>query len=145
MRTLHYFSDANKKYRIAYETQEIYAPLAQRLGIKEWQDELEDYAFKIVNPEIRKSIKERLNYLNKKDETIIDDIKQSLEKLLTKEGIDSNIEGRLKNPYSIWLKIPYESEGKYAGNFEFTYNSAEGMPRSEIIRPTKQISKSSGF
>ena len=40
--------------------------------------------------------------------------------------------------YSIWLKIPYESEGKYAGNFEFTYNSAEGMPRSEIIRPVEK-------
>ena len=105
MRTLHYFKDANKKYRIAYETQEIYAPLAQRLGIKEWQDELEDYAFKVVNPDVRKSIIERLNYLNKKDETIIDDINISLEKLLNKEGIDVKIEGRLKNPYSIWLKI----------------------------------------
>ena len=105
MRTLHYFKDNNKKYRIAYETQEIYAPLAQRLGIKEWQDELEDYSFKIVNPDARNSIIERLNYLNKKDESIIDDIRYSLQLLLNKEGINSKVEGRLKNPYSIWLKI----------------------------------------
>tara|TARA_Y100000590_G_scaffold337398_1_gene384350 strand:- start:6963 stop:9092 length:2130 start_codon:yes stop_codon:yes gene_type:complete len=105
MRTLHYFKDANKKYRIAYETQEIYAPLAQRLGIKEWQDELEDYSFNVINPDARKSIIERLNYLNKKDETIIDDIRYSLKNILNVEGLESNVEGRLKNPYSIWLKI----------------------------------------
>ena len=103
MRTLHYFKDANKKYRIAYETQEIYAPLAQRLGIKEWQDELEDYSFNVINPDARKSIIERLNYLNKKDETIIDDIRYSLKNILNVEGLESNVEGRLKNPYSIWL------------------------------------------
>ena len=105
MRTLHHFKDNNKKYRIAFETQEVYVPLAQKLGIKEWQDELEDYSFEIINRDARKSILERLNYLNKKDETIIDDIKNSLKKLLDKEGIQSRIEGRLKNPYSIWLKI----------------------------------------
>ena len=49
MRTLHFFKDNNKKYKIAHETQEIYAPLAQRLGIKEWQDELEDYSFNFIN------------------------------------------------------------------------------------------------
>ena len=105
MRTLHFFHDNNKKYRIAYETQEIYAPLAQRLGIKEWQDELEDSAFGIVNPDARKSILERLNYLNKRDESIIDNVRKSLQKTLSKEGIKSKIDGRLKNPYSIWLKI----------------------------------------
>ena len=105
MRTLHFFDDNNKKYKIAYETQEIYAPLAQRLGIKEWQDELEDLSFNIISPDIRKSIIERLNYLNKKDEFIIEDITLSLNKLLTKEDVKSSITGRLKTPYSIWLKI----------------------------------------
>ena len=105
MRTLHFIKDNIKKYRIAYETQEIYAPLAQRLGIKEWQDELEDYSFKFINSDARNSIIERLNYLNKRDKSIIDDIKNSLLRLLDKEGIKSEVEGRLKNPYSIWLKI----------------------------------------
>ena len=105
MRTLHYFKDNNKKYKIAYETQEIYAPLAQRLGIREWQDELEDLSFSIINPDIRKSIIERLNYLNKKDESIIDDISQNINNLLKKEDLNSNIIGRLKTPFSIWLKI----------------------------------------
>ena len=98
MRTLHFIKDNNKRFRIAYETQEIYAPLAQRLGIKEWQDELEDYSFKIVNPDARNSIVERLSYLNKRDKSIIDDIKYALQVLLDKEGIKSKVEGRLKNP-----------------------------------------------
>lgn len=105
MRTLHYFNDINKKYKIAHETQEIYAPLAERLGIKEWQSELEEYSFGTINPDARNSIIERLNYLNKKDESIIDDIKSAISELLIKEGLDSIVEGRLKNPYSIWLKI----------------------------------------
>ena len=105
MRTLHHFDDMNKKYRIAFETQEVYVPLAQKLGIKEWQDELEDYSFQIINSDARNSIIERLNYLNKKDETIIDDIQNNLKNLLEKENIKSKVEGRLKKPYSIWLKI----------------------------------------
>ena len=81
MRTLHHFDDMNKKYRIAFETQEVYVPLAQKLGIKEWQDELEDYSFQIINSDARNSIIERLNYLNKKDETIIDDIQNQFQKI----------------------------------------------------------------
>ena len=75
MRTLNFLDDDNKKTNISLETLEVYAPLAQRLGMKEWQDELEDLAFKIINPEARQSILDRLEYLKSKDENFIDEIR----------------------------------------------------------------------
>ena len=105
MRTIDFLDDEDKILRISFETQEIYAPLAQRLGIREWQDQLEDLAFKKINPEARSSIVDRFNYLNKKDENIIDDIKNELKKLLLEENINCEILGRIKSPYSIWNKI----------------------------------------
>ena len=82
-----------------------FSPLAQRLGMKEWQDELEDLAFKSINPEARKSVIDRLNYLNSNDENIIDEIRYELKKNLVNEDINCNIDGRIKSAYSIWNKI----------------------------------------
>ena len=84
MRTLNFLDDDNKKINISLETLEVYAPLAQRLGMKEWQDELEDLAFKIINPEARQSILDRLEYLKSKDENIIDEIRYDLKKIFLK-------------------------------------------------------------
>ena len=81
MRTLEYIDNRNKKLSTAIETLEVYTPLAQRLGMKEWQDELEDLSFKTINPEARNSILDRLNYLNDKDENIVDEIRYELKKL----------------------------------------------------------------
>ena len=105
MRTLNFLDDDNKKINISLETLEVYAPLAQRLGMKEWQDELEDLAFKIINPEARQSILDRLEYLKSKDENIIDEIRYDLKKIFLKEDIFCKIEGRIKSPFSIWNKI----------------------------------------
>ena len=105
MRTIDFIDDSDKILRIAHETQEIYAPLAQRLGMREWQEELEDLAFKKINPEARSSVLDRLEYLNKKDENIIDDISYELKKIFLAENIRCEIHGRLKTPLSIWNKI----------------------------------------
>ncbi len=105
MRTLNFIFDENKKTNTALETLEVYAPLAQRLGMKEWQDELEDLSFKIINNDARKSIIDRLEYLKSKDENIIDEIRYDLKKNFLQEDISCNIEGRIKTPYSIWNKI----------------------------------------
>ncbi|MDC0192929.1 bifunctional (p)ppGpp synthetase/guanosine-3',5'-bis(diphosphate) 3'-pyrophosphohydrolase [Pelagibacteraceae bacterium] len=105
MRTIDYIIDYDKKINIALETLEIFAPIAQRLGMKEWQDELEDLSFKMINPEARKSVIDRLNYLNEKDENIVDEIRYELKKKLLKEDINCKIDGRIKSPYSIWNKI----------------------------------------
>ena len=66
MRTISFIKDDKKRIDIAMETLEIFSPLAQRLGMKEWQDELEDLSFKLINPEARKSIIDRLDYLKSK-------------------------------------------------------------------------------
>lgn len=105
MRTIDYIKEHNKKISISLETLEIYSPLAQRLGMREWQEELEDLSFKIVNPEAHNSIKERLDYLNSKDANIVEDIRYELKKIFLGENIECNIIGRLKSPYSIWNKI----------------------------------------
>ena len=105
MRTIHFIDNNNKKTNIALETLEVFSPLAQRLGMKEWQDELEDLSFQIINPDARKSILDRLEYLKSKDENIIDEIRYELKKIFLKEDIFCKIEGRIKSPFSIWNKI----------------------------------------
>ena len=105
MRTIKFIKDENKRIDISMETLEIFSPLAQRLGMKEWQDELEDLAFQSINPEARKSVIDRLNYLNSNDENIIDEIRYDLKKNLISEDINCNIDGRIKSAYSIWNKI----------------------------------------
>ena len=105
MRTLDYLKDESKKIKIALETQEIFAPLAQRLGMRDWQEQLEDLAFKKINPEARSSIVDRLKYLNSYDENIIEDIRYELKKLFLSQDIKCSIYGRIKSPFSIWNKI----------------------------------------
>ncbi len=105
MRTLRFLKDERKKINISIETLEIYAPLAQRLGMKEWQDELEDISFSIINADARKSIFDRLQYLKSKDENIIDEIRYELKKNFLEEDIVCKVLGRIKSPYSIWNKI----------------------------------------
>ena len=84
--------DENKRINISIETIEIFSPLAHRLGMKEWQDELEDLAFQSINQEARKSVIDRLNYLNSNDENIVDEIRYELKKNLISEDINCNIE-----------------------------------------------------
>jgi len=105
MRTINFIKDESKKINISMETLEIFVPLSQRLGMKEWQDELEDLAFLTINPEARKSVIDRLNYLNVKDENIVDEIRYELKKNLLSEDINSKIDGRIKSAYSVWNKI----------------------------------------
>ena len=105
MKTLDFLKDHHKQISISLETLEIYAPLAQRLGMRDWQDQLEDLSFKFVNPEARNSIVERLEYLNSKDQNIIDEIRYELKKLFLESESHCSILGRIKTPYSIWNKI----------------------------------------
>ena len=105
MRTISYIKDDRKKINTSLETLEVFAPIAQRLGMKEWQDELEDLSFQTINPEARKSVIDRLTYLSSKNENIVDEIRYELKKDLLREDIDCKIDGRIKSPYSIWNKI----------------------------------------
>ncbi len=105
MRTIQFIKDENKKTKIALETLEVFAPLAQRLGMKEWQDELEDTSFEIINPDAKKTIIERLEYLKSKDDNIVDEIRYELKNIFFQEDLFCKVEGRIKSPYSIWNKI----------------------------------------
>ena len=105
MRTIQFIKDENKKTKIALETLEVFSPLAQRLGMKEWQDELEDISFEIINPDAKKTIIERLEYLKSKDDNIVDEIRYELKNIFFQEDLFCKVEGRIKSPYSIWNKI----------------------------------------
>jgi GTP diphosphokinase / guanosine-3',5'-bis(diphosphate) 3'-diphosphatase len=105
MRTLHHLKDPDKRRRIARETLEIYAPLAERIGIEKMQDELEDLAFAELNADARDSIIARLNYLRSAGGDIVQRVLKELTEVLAKAGIDADIAGREKAPYSIWRKM----------------------------------------
>ena len=105
MRTIQFIKDENKKTKISLETLEVFAPLAQRLGMKEWQDELEDISFEVINPDAKKTIIERLEYLKSKDDNIVDEIRYELKNIFFQEDLFCKVEGRIKSPYSIWNKI----------------------------------------
>ena len=105
MRTIDYINDIEKKKRISKDTMEIYAPLADRMGMNKIRDELEDLSFKILNPEARNLVNERLNLIKKKYDDTFVEMSKSFTDLLKKANINSKIYGREKTPFSIWIKI----------------------------------------
>ena len=108
MRTLQ-FVPPEKRERIAQETLDIYAPLAGRMGMQNMRDELEDLAFRHLMPEASASISKRLNELKKKNGKIIAKVEQELRDLLSAQGIEATVEGRQKQPYSVWRKMERKS------------------------------------
>ncbi|MEQ8390842.1 MAG: bifunctional (p)ppGpp synthetase/guanosine-3',5'-bis(diphosphate) 3'-pyrophosphohydrolase [Thalassospira sp.] len=105
MRTLHYISKPEKRVRIAAETLEIYAPLAERIGMHDIKEELEDLAFQHINPEARESILARLEFLREKDDNVVSRIVSELTDVISRQGLKIDIYGREKRPYSIWQKM----------------------------------------
>ena len=111
MRTLHYIENAEKRRRIALETMEIFAPLAERIGMQEMKGELEDLAFTELNPEARNSILARLKFLRKQGGAVITRILDQLNATLAEAGIKAKIFGREKTPYSVWRKMQRNNVG----------------------------------
>ena len=105
MRTIQFVKDKDKIIRKAKETMEIYAPLADRMGMNRIRDELEDLSFSVLNKPARDLIIERLEFIkNNKDDTF-KSISLELIELLKENGIEAKIAGREKTPFSIWRKI----------------------------------------
>jgi len=104
MRTLGAFPEA-KRRRIAQETLDIFAPLANRLGIWQIKWELEDLGFRYTNPEKYKEIAEQLDARRESRETEIQHISEAISKLLAASGIKVEISGRSKHIYSIYNKM----------------------------------------
>jgi GTP pyrophosphokinase len=111
METLHYIPKPEKRQRIARETLEIYAALAERIGMRRIKEELQDLAFKELFPEARESILKRLDFLRNQGKTQVERVEEILRELAEAGGIakDVIIYGREKKPYSIWKKM--ESKG----------------------------------
>jgi GTP pyrophosphokinase len=105
MRTLHYIRNPEKRKRIALETMEIYAPLAERIGISEVKSELEDLAFAELHPDVRGSLVARLNFLREKGGDLIGRILEELRSILKEADVEATVSGREKTPYSIWRKM----------------------------------------
>ena len=105
MRTINFVKDKNKQIRIATETMEIYAPLADRMGMNRIRDELEDLSFEVLNKDARELIKKRLDEI--KDNKVISFNSLSLEfsDLLNQNNLNAQIIGREKTPFSIWRKV----------------------------------------
>tara|TARA_Y100000768_G_scaffold375280_1_gene345933 strand:+ start:255 stop:1964 length:1710 start_codon:yes stop_codon:yes gene_type:complete len=105
MRTIKAFDSKEKQKRISKETMEVYAPLADRMGMNRIRDELEDLSFDILNSEARDLIKERLNFIKNNREDTFKTISSELIKVLKINNIDAKITGREKTPFSIWRKM----------------------------------------
>ncbi|WP_036261970.1 RelA/SpoT family protein [Methylocapsa aurea] len=108
MRTLHFMAP-EKRARIAEETLDIYAPLAGRMGMQGMRDELEDLAFRHLMPEAYAMIEARLEDLRRKNGKIIATIEKELADELAARGIHAHVEGRQKQPYSVWRKMERKS------------------------------------
>ncbi|MFN5609840.1 MAG: RelA/SpoT family protein, partial [Holosporales bacterium] len=105
MRTLHFIPKPEKRRRIAEETMEIYAPLAERLGMHDIRDELQELAFAELEPVGHESIVKRLAFLRESGGDLVHSIISQLQADLTATDIHAVIEGREKRPYSIWKKM----------------------------------------
>ncbi len=105
MRTLHFIKNPDKRRRIAAETMEIYAPLAERIGMETLKAELEDLAFAELRPDARESVLHRLRHLRQGDIALVDRIVAELTQVLKAADIEAEIFGREKTPYSIWRKM----------------------------------------
>ena len=109
IRTIEGIKNNEKKSKICFETLEIFAPLAERLGIYAIQRELEDRCFAVLKPETRESILKRLKLIYSKDELNIPFITREIEELLKRNNINSKVTGRVKSSYSIWKKMQYKN------------------------------------
>ena len=105
MRTIKAITKEEKRKRIAQETMEIYAPLADRMGMHRIRDELEDLSFEILNNEARSLIQKRLDEIKSDKKDIFKTLSNELKKLLNENNINSEIYGREKTPFSIWRKV----------------------------------------
>jgi GTP diphosphokinase / guanosine-3',5'-bis(diphosphate) 3'-diphosphatase len=105
MRTIDAINKTEKKERIAKETMEIYAPLADRMGMHRIRDELEDLSFKVLNNDARKLIKKRLDEIKDDKVNSFKSISYQISELLNYNNINCKIFGREKTPFSIWRKV----------------------------------------
>jgi len=110
MRTLHYVEKPERRLRIARETMDIYAPLAERIGMDAVKTELQTLAFAQIEPDAFATIQARLNYLRGQGADIIEEVRAELAHVCTEHGVEAvEVTGREKSPYSIWEKMQHRN------------------------------------
>ncbi|MGB7373015.1 RelA/SpoT family protein [Pontixanthobacter sp.] len=105
MRTLHFIKSPDKRRRIARETMDIYAPLAERVGMYEYMREMQQLAFEQLEPEAYKTITGRLEQIRMQDGGQVDAIALAIKQALAEAGLQVEVGGREKHPFSIWKKM----------------------------------------
>jgi GTP pyrophosphokinase len=105
MRTLHFIKKEDKRRRIARETMDIYAPLAERIGMYDFMREMQLLSFRELEPEAYDSITRRLEQLKEGGGDKVSRIASGLQMMLGNTGMRVTVSGREKHPYSIWKKM----------------------------------------
>ena len=105
MRTLHFIRSPDKRRRISKETMDIYAPLAERIGMYEYMHEMQLLAFQQLEPDAYATITERLADIRKKADVKIEEINSTIHWEMQQAGLEVKISGREKHPFSIWKKM----------------------------------------
>ena len=105
MRTLHHIKSPEKRRRIAKETMDIYAPLAERIGMYEYMREMQLLAFEQLEPEAYETITTRLQHIRENAEIRLETINDGISDEMQKYGLNVTVSGREKHPYSIWRKM----------------------------------------
>ena len=105
MRTLEYLKDPERRQRVAQETLEIYAPIAHRLGMGRIRGELEDLAFRYLEPEAHTEVLRALESRRQASNEFLSHIQKIIQEVLRREGIPARVEGRVKRAYSIHGKM----------------------------------------
>ncbi|MGU3400305.1 RelA/SpoT family protein [Brucellaceae bacterium D45D] len=104
MRTLGVMRE-DKRLRIAEETMDIYAPLAGRMGMQDMREELEELAFRYINPDAWRAVTDRLAEILEKNRGLLQKIEKDLSEIFEKNGIKANVKSRQKKPWSVFRKM----------------------------------------
>jgi guanosine-3',5'-bis(diphosphate) 3'-pyrophosphohydrolase len=95
----------DKRLRIAEETMDIYAPLAGRMGMQDMREELEELAFRTINPEAHKAVTERLDEFFDRNQHVIEEVEQALTNLFIERALYAEVKSRRKKPWSVFRKM----------------------------------------
>ena len=104
MRTLDHMRP-DKRVRIAEETMEIYAPLAGRMGMQDMREELEELAFRNINPEAHLAVTDRLAAFFERNTGLVEEIEQALSELFVEHALYAEVKSRRKKPWSVFRKM----------------------------------------
>ena len=110
MRTLHFLSESRRR-RIASETLDIYAPIANRLGMGRMKSELEDLALAHLHPEEYQHLQVQLEQRKQMAADLIEEVRDAIQRSLDQHSIPAEVRGRIKHLYSIWTKLQRQGIG----------------------------------